>query len=205
MRNLRTALLTVMATGLAVTALAQVPAAAAPAADPAQPKFLSASQLPASHTPWTAGPIRQGVPAEGSVCTTGIAPAAGSRHRDFRTELDTNARQTITVAPTTAKAKALAAELRGALETCLDRLKEQDPGLEGEAFYQGRINVEEGAHVYSIDTSYPEVGSTDIGLYSVGRDGRTVTVVEWGQMGELDGAPLEGFKKTTRTAVAKLH
>ncbi|MFH9112665.1 hypothetical protein [Streptomyces globisporus] len=205
MRNLRTALLTVLATGLAVTALAQVPAAAAPAPAPAQPKFLSANQLPASHTPWTAGPIRKGVPAEGSVCTTGIAPAAGTRHRDFRTELDTNARQTITVAPTTAKAKALAAELRSALETCLDRLKKQDPGLEGEAFYQGRINVEEGAHVYSIDTSYPEVGSTDIGLYSVGRDGRTVTVVEWGQMGELDGAPLEGFKKTTRTAVAKLH
>ncbi|MFD8441208.1 hypothetical protein ACFV1V_26980 [Streptomyces globisporus] len=205
MRNLRTAVLTVLATGLAVTALAQVPAAAAPAPAPAQPKFLSANQLPASHTPWTAGPIRKGVPAEGSVCTTGIAPAAGTRHRDFRTELDTNARQTITVAPTTAKAKALAAELRSALETCLDRLKEQDPGLEGEAFYQGRINVEEGAHVYSIDTSYPEVGSTDIGLYSVGRDGRTVTVVEWGQMGELDGAPLEGFKKTTRTAVAKLH
>ncbi|MEV5579919.1 hypothetical protein AB0L39_15330 [Streptomyces parvus] len=205
MRNLRTALVTVMATGLAVTALAQVPAAAAPAPAPAQPKFLSAGQLPASHTPWTAGPIRKGVPAEGSVCTSGIAPAAGTRHRDFRTELDTNARQTITVAATTAQAKKLAADLRSALETCLDRLKEQDPGLEGEALYQGRINVEEGAHVYSIDTSYPEVGSTDIGLFSVGRDGRAVTVVEWGQMGELDGAPLEGFKKTTRTAVAKLY
>ncbi|MCQ1581614.1 hypothetical protein [Streptomyces parvus] len=205
MRNLRTALVTVMATGLAVTALAQVPAAAAPAPAPAQPKFLSAGQLPASHTPWTAGPIRKGVPAEGSVCTTGIAPAAGTRHRDFRTELDTNARQTITVAATTAQAKKLAADLRSALETCLDRLKEQDPGLEGEALYQGRINIEEGAHVYSIDTSYPEVGSTDIGLFSVGRDGRAVTVVEWGQLGELDGAPLEGFKKTTRTAVAKLY
>ncbi|MFJ3938175.1 hypothetical protein ACIPYR_03950 [Streptomyces parvus] len=205
MRNLRTALVTVMATGLAVTALAQVPAAAAPAPVPAQPKFLSAGQLPASHTPWTAGPVRKGVPAEGSVCTSGIAPAAGTRHRDFRTELDTNARQTITVAATTAQAKKLAADLRSALETCLDRLKEQDPGLEGEALYQGRINIEEGAHVYSIDTSYPEVGSTDIGLFSVGRDGRAVTVVEWGQLGELDGAPLEGFKKTTRTAVAKLY
>ncbi|MFI0877134.1 hypothetical protein C6W96_33655 [Streptomyces sp. CS149] len=205
MRNLRTALVTVMATGLAVTALAQVPAAAAPAPAPAQPKFLSAGQLPASHTPWTAGPVRKGVPAEGSVCTSGIAPAAGTRHRDFRTELDTNARQTITVAATTAQAKKLAADLRSALETCLDRLKEQDPGLEGEALYQGRINIEEGAHVYSIDTSYPEVGSTDIGLFSVGRDGRAVTVVEWGQLGELDGAPLEGFKKTTRTAVAKLY
>ncbi|MEU6629571.1 hypothetical protein ABZ905_14965 [Streptomyces parvus] len=205
MRNLRTALVTVMATGLAVTALAQVPAAAAPAPAPAQPKFLSAGQLPASHTPWTAGPVRTGVPAEGSVCTSGIAPATGTRHRDFRTELDTNARQTITVAATTAQAKKLAADLRNALETCLDRLKEQDPGLEGEALYQGRITIEEGAHVYSIDTSYPEVGSTDIGLFSVGRDGRAVTVVEWGQLGELDGAPLEGFKKTTRTAVAKLY
>ncbi|MFC8654904.1 hypothetical protein ACFUCT_06830 [Streptomyces parvus] len=205
MRNLRTALVTVMATGLAVTALAQVPAAAAPAPAPARPKFLSAGQLPASHTPWTAGPVRKGVPTEGSVCTSGIAPAAGTRHRDFRTELDTNARQTITVAATTAQAKKLAADLRSALETCLDRLKEQDPGLEGEALHQGRINIEEGAHVYSIDTSYPEVGSTDIGLFSVGRDGRAVTVVEWGQLGELDGAPLKGFKKTTRTAVAKLY
>ncbi|WP_405479400.1 hypothetical protein [Streptomyces anulatus] len=205
MRTLRTALLTAAATGLAVTALAQVPAAAAPAPAPAPPKFLSAGQLPASLTPWTAGPVRQGGREEGSVCTAGIAPAAGTRHRDFRTELDTGARQTITVAATTARAKALAAELRSALETCLDRLKEQDPGLEGEAFYQGRVDIEEGAHVYSIDTSYPEVGSTDIGLYSVGRDGRAVTVVEWGQLGELDGAPLEGFKKTTRTAVAKLY
>ncbi|MFE2978382.1 hypothetical protein [Streptomyces sp. NPDC059258] len=205
MRTVRTALLPLMAAGLTVTALAQVPAAAAPAAAPAPPKFLSAGQLPASHTPWTAGPVRQGVPDEGSVCTAGIAPAAGTRHRDFRTELDTNARQTITVAATTDRAKKLAADLRSALESCLDRLKEQDPGLEGEAFYQGRINVEEGAHVYSIDTSYPEVGSTDIGLFSVGRDGRAVTVVEWGQLGELDGAPLEGFKKTTRTAVAKLY
>ncbi|MFE7140586.1 hypothetical protein ACFVAG_22825 [Streptomyces sp. NPDC057644] len=205
MRTVRTALLTLMAAGLTATALAQVPAAAAPAAAPATPKFLSAGQLPASHTPWTAGPVRQGVPDEGSVCTAGIAPAAGTRHRDFRTELDTNARQTITVAATTAQAKKLAADLRSALETCLDRLKEQDPGLEGEAFYQGRVDVEEGAHVYSIDTSYPEVGSTDIGLFSVGRDGRAVTVVEWGQLGELDGAPLEGFKKTTRSAVAKLY
>ncbi|MBT2896490.1 hypothetical protein [Streptomyces sp. McG3] len=205
MRTLRTALLTAAAAGLAVTALAQVPAAAAPAPAPVQPKFLSAGGLPASTTPWTAGPVRQGVPEEGSVCTAGIAPASGTRHRDFRTELDTGARQTITVATTTARAKALAAELRSALETCLDRLKEQDPSLEGEAFYQGRVDIEEGAHVYSIDTSYPEVGSTDIGLYSVGRDGRAVTVVEWGQLGELDGAPLEGFRNTTRTAVAKLY
>ncbi|WNF30898.1 hypothetical protein RI138_30940 [Streptomyces sp. C11-1] len=204
MHMIRTALLTAAAAGLAATALASVPAAAAPAPAPA-PKFLSAEELPASHTPWTAGPVRKGLPEYGAVCTGETTPAAGTRHREFRTELDTGARQIITVAPTTAKAKALAAKLRTSFETCLDRLKEQDPGLEGESFYHGRVNVADGAHVYSIDTSYPEVGSTDIGLYSVGRDGRAVTVVEWGQLGDLDGAPLEGFRKTTRTAVAKLY
>ncbi|WOP07262.1 hypothetical protein R2B67_01370 [Streptomyces cyaneofuscatus] len=200
-RTFRTALLTAAIVGLAATALPTAPAAAAPAA----PKFLSAGQWPASLTPWTAGPVHKGLPEEGSVCTAGTIPAKGTRHRDFRTELDTGARQTITVAPTAAKAKALAAELRTALATCLDRLKEQEPGLEGVSRYHGRVNVEEGAHVYSIDTSYPEVGSTDIGLHSVGRDGRTVTVLEWGQLGDLDGAPLKGFRKTTGTAVAKLH
>lgn len=205
MRLFRTALLTAAAAGLAVTALAPAPATAAPAPAPVLPKFLTAGELPASLTPWTAGPVRQGAPQEGSVCTAGTVPASGTRYRDFRTELDTQARQTITVAATAARAEKLAADLRTSLETCLDRMKEQDPGLEGEAFYHGGIDIEEGAHLYSIDTSYPEVGSTDIGLYSVGRDGRAVTVVEWGQMGELDGAPLEGFRKTTRTAVAKLY
>ncbi|MEU0354526.1 hypothetical protein [Streptomyces cyaneofuscatus] len=200
-RTLRTALLTVAVAGLAATALPTAPAAAAPAA----PKFLSAGQWPASLTPWTARPVRKGLPEDGSVCTAGTIPAKGTRHRDFRTELDTGARQTITVAPTAAKAKALAAELRTALATCLDRLKEQEPGLEGVSRYHGRVNVEEGAHVYSIDTSYPEAGSSDIGLHSVGRDGRTVTVLEWRQLGDLDGAPLKGFGKTTGTAVAKLH
>ncbi|MFD4104498.1 hypothetical protein [Streptomyces bacillaris] len=203
-RTLRTALLTTAAAGLAATALSTAPVSAAPAARtaPAAPAFLSAAQWPASHTPWTDGPVRQGLPEDGSFCTAGTTPASGTRHRDFRTELDTGARQTITVAPTTAKAKALAAELRTALATCLERMKEQDPGIEGVSKYHGRVNVEEGAYVYSIDTSYPEVGSTDIGLYAVGRDGRTVTVLEWGQLGDLDGAPLKGFKKTTATAVA---
>ncbi|WP_411083434.1 hypothetical protein [Streptomyces sp. cmx-18-6] len=200
-RTVRTALVAAAATGLAVTALSTAPAAAAPAA----PKFLSAGQWPASLTPWTAGPVRKGLPEYGSVCTAGITPAAGTRHRDFRTELDTGARQTNTVAPTEAKAKALTAKLRAGLASCLDRLKEQDPGLEGTSRYHGRVNVEEGAYVYSVDTSYPEIGSTDIALWSVGRDGRTVTVLEWGQLGDLAGAPLKGFKKTTGVAVAKLH
>ncbi|MFJ9624115.1 hypothetical protein [Streptomyces sp. NPDC101181] len=200
--TIRTFFLATAAAGLALTAAAPVAAAATPA--PA-PTFLSARELPASLTPWTAGAVRRGLPEEGSPCTAGTAPSAQSRYRDFRTELDTGARQTVTVAATTAGAKDLAAKLRTAVETCLDRLAEQNPGLAGEASHQGRIAVEDGAHVYSVDTSSPGTGTTDIRLLSVGRDGRAVTVVEWWQLGELDGAPLTGFKKTTRTAVAKLY
>ncbi|MEU0372845.1 hypothetical protein ABZ070_21760 [Streptomyces sp. NPDC006283] len=200
MKPIRSAALTAAAVAATVASLTMSTAAAAPA-----PAFLSAAQLPASATPWHADPVQQGLPDVGSVCTAGVTPKAATRYRDFRTDLDTNARQTTTVASTTVKAKALAAKLRASIETCLDRLKAEYPGLEGEAFYHGKVHVEEGAHVYSIDTSLPDVGSTDIALFSVGRDGRAVTVVEWGQMGDLDGAPLEGFKKTTGIAVAKLY
>ncbi|NUK06363.1 hypothetical protein HRW14_07190 [Streptomyces lunaelactis] len=200
MNKIRTAVVTAAAVGMTIASLSSATAAA-----PVAPKFLSASQLPASISPWHADPVKQGLPDSGSPCTAGIAPKASTAYRDFRTELDTSARQTTTVAPSTAKAKALASRLRASIEGCLNRLKDTHPGLEGEAFYHGRINVEEGAHVYSIDTADPDVGSTDIGLYSVGRDGRTVTVIEWGQLGDLDGAPLKGFKKTTGVAVAKLY
>ena len=48
-------------------------------------------------------------------------------------------------------------------------------------------------------------GALDVHLMSVGRDGRTVTVVNWGEMGRLGDAPVKAFKKTTVTAVNKLH
>ncbi|MFD4139855.1 hypothetical protein [Streptomyces sp. NPDC058572] len=199
MNTFRTAALTAAAVALTI-----VPVTTATAAAPT-PRFLSASQLPAAPTPWTADPVRKGLPAEGSVCTAKITPKAGSSYRDFRTDLDTGARQKTTIAPTTAAAKALVAKLSASVAGCLDRLKEQYPTIEGETLYHGRVAVEEGAHIYSIDTSDTEIGSTDIALYAIGRDGRTVTVVEWGQLGDLDGAPLTGFKNTARTAVAKLY
>ncbi|MFF2523046.1 hypothetical protein [Streptomyces liangshanensis] len=193
----RAAALTTAALGMTVATIT------AATATPVAPAFLSASQLPAASTPWIAGPVQPG--AADDFCVDGVVPDANSRHREFRTDLDTGARQTITVAADATKAKALATKLRTAIEGCLDRLRAEYPGLQGEAFYHGRINVEEGADVYSIDTADPEVGSTDIALYSVGRDGRAVTVIGWGQLGDLDGAPLNGFRTTTRTAVAKLY
>ncbi|MFI1830389.1 hypothetical protein ACH41E_28710 [Streptomyces sp. NPDC020412] len=196
MKLLRTAAMTTAALGLTLTSLSW--ATAAPA-----PKFLAAAELPPALTPWTAGPVAPGLPAD--FCTGATAPRASSKHRLYSTELDANARQTVTVAASEAKAKVLVIRLRAAVESCFDRMKQENPNVDGEALYHGKLPVEEGAHVYSIDSFDPVGGSNDVALYSVGRDGRTVTVVAWGQLGDLEDAALNGFQQTARTSVTKLY
>ncbi|MFI2213052.1 hypothetical protein [Streptomyces sp. NPDC020141] len=201
MNTLRAAAATAAAAAMALAPLSAAGAAPAPA--PPKPAFLAAKELPGSLTPWTAQKVRPGRADDHCVGT--VLPKSSSSYRDFRTELDTSAHQTVTVAASEAGAKRLVTKVRAALDSCLDRLKERYPTLEGTAGYHGRIDVEEGAHVYSVDTADPAVGSSDVSLHSVGRDGRTVTVVGWGQLGDLGGAPLKGFQKTARTSVAKLY
>ncbi|MEV0889018.1 hypothetical protein ACIOHB_37900 [Streptomyces microflavus] len=201
MNKLRTALATAAAAALGLAALATAPAQAA-----AQPAFLAASQMPPSSTPWTATQVFTGVPENGGVlCAPYKIPAQNTRYREFSTELDTNGVQVTTVARTEADAVKLADTLRGALAGCGSLLEQQNPGLQAVSASHGKLPVEEGAWVYSLDTADPQIGISDIHLFSVGRDGRTVTLVRWGQMGDLEDAPLAAFRTTTKTAVNKLH
>ncbi|MFF3902616.1 MULTISPECIES: hypothetical protein [Streptomyces] len=201
MNKLRTALATAAAAALGLAALATAPAQAA-----AQPAFLTASQMPPSSTPWTATQVFTGVPENGGVlCAPYRIPAQNTRYREFSTELDTNGVQVTTVAPTETDAVKLVDTLRGALAGCGPLLEQQNPGLQAVSTSHGKLAVEEGAWVYSLDTADPQIGTSDIHLFSVGRDGRTVTLVRWGQMGDLEDAPLTAFRTTTKTAVNKLH
>ncbi|MFF0407528.1 hypothetical protein OG337_00645 [[Kitasatospora] papulosa] len=201
MNKLRTALATAAAAALGLAALATAPAQAA-----AQPAFLTASQMPPSSTPWTATQVFTGVPENGGVlCAPYKIPAQNTRYREFSTELDTNGVQVTTVAPTETDAVKLVDTLRGALAGCGPLLEQQNPGLQAVSASHGKLAVEEGAWVYSLDTADPQIGISDIHLFSVGRDGRTVTLVRWGQMGDLEDAPLTAFRTTTKTAVNKLH
>jgi len=201
MNKLRTALATAAAAALGLAALATAPAQAA-----AQPAFLAASQMPPSSTPWTATQVFTGVPENGGVlCAPYKIPAQNTRYREFSTELDTNGVQVTTVARTEADAVKLVDTLRGALAGCGPLLEQQNPGLQAVSASHGKLAVEEGAWVYSLDTADPQIGISDIHLFSVGRDGRTVTLVRWGQMGDLEDAPLTAFRTTTETAVNKLH
>ncbi|MER5205865.1 hypothetical protein [Streptomyces sp. NPDC002825] len=191
---------------LAVTAaLGAALAAAVPSQAATGPAFLSAAQMPASSTPWTATRVFTGVPENGgALCAPYKIPAQNTRYREFATELDTNGVQITTVARTEADAVKLVDTLRKSLAGCGPLLERQNPGLHAVSRSHGKVSVEEGAWVYSLDTAEPQIGITDIHLFSVGRDGRTVTFVRWGQMGDLKDAPLAAFRTTTKTAVNKL-
>jgi hypothetical protein len=196
------ALFAVAVTGLALGATLAVPADAAPQTTP---KFLSAAELPPHpSSSWKAGKVTDGVPDELLSCLVETMPGYDSRYRSFTTELETNAQQLTIVVGTTAKAKALADRLNKDMRECATRIEQAEPEIDATYKNYGALPVEEGARVHGLHTE-ASWGATDIHLVSVGRDGRTVTVVQWGQMGDFDSAPVKAFKKTTTTAVNKLY
>ncbi|MFG2511070.1 hypothetical protein [Streptomyces sp. NPDC048584] len=190
---------------LTAAALAVGTALAAPAGAAAPPKFLAASELPPHpSSDWAAGPVTDGFPAELAYCLGEGVPAYDYRHRVYSTDLDTNAVQVTVVTGSAAKGKALAALLNEEIRSCADRIEQTYPDVEAEGRYYGALPVEEGAKVHGLHTE-TSWGATDIHLLSVGRDGKTVTVVGWGQLGDFDDAPVSAFKKTTKKAVNKLY
>ncbi|MEU0119437.1 hypothetical protein ABZ137_38600 [Streptomyces bobili] len=203
--RIRTSALTALAVAaVAAGTVLAAPAGAAPKA--AVPKFLSASQLPPHPTSsWTAEPVTEGFPEELGFCvsTEGVLDY-DYRHRTFRTDLDTGAVQLTVVTGTAAQAKALAKHYDDLIRTCADRIEKASPDIEAESRDYGKLKVEEGAHVRGLHTE-TSFGASDVDLLSVGRDGRTVTVLQWGQMGDFKDAPVTAFKKTTTTAVNKLY
>ena len=190
---------------LTAAALAAGTALAAPAGAAAPPTFLAASELPPHpSSDWNAGPVTDGFPAELAYCLGEGVPAYDYRHRVYSTDLDTNAVQVTVVTGSAAKGKALAALLNEEIRSCADRIEQTYPDVEAEGRYYGALPVEEGAKVHGLHTE-TSWGATDIHLLSVGRDGKTVTVVGWGQLGDFDDAPVSAFKKTTKKAVNKLY
>ncbi|MFF3349783.1 hypothetical protein [Streptomyces sp. NPDC002779] len=203
-KRTRAGAITVLAVaGLTVGAALTVPAGAASKTASA-PRFLSASQLPPHPSAtWTAGKVTDGVPDEMRFCLEEALLAYDSRYRPFHTDLDTSARQLTIVVGTAAKAKALASSLNKEFKACAERI-EADPEIEATYKSYGSLPVEEGARVHGLHTE-TTWGATDIRLLSVGRDGRTVTVVDWSQLGDFSDAPVSAFKKTTTKAVNKLY
>ncbi|MCX5075995.1 hypothetical protein OHA84_10655 [Streptomyces sp. NBC_00513] len=201
LRRFSTALAT---TATAAAALLLATSATATAAA-AAPGFLGGADLPPHpSSPWYAGKVTKGLPEFAPFCLEGVLPAAGSWHRDFGTDYDTGATQISVRTASNAAAAKLATALERKVAACAADWLRTTPG--GTASWQdyGKLPVEEGAHVYGVHTSVPD-SEPGVHLYGIGRDGVTVTVVKWGQMGDLGDAPVPAFKKTTTTAVNKLN
>ncbi|WP_181768912.1 hypothetical protein [Streptomyces albidus (ex Kaewkla and Franco 2022)] len=169
------------------------------------PGFLAPADLPPhASSPWSAGKVTAGLPDPEIFCLEGALPASRSHHRQFYTDLDTHAAQvSVTAADTTAATK-LASSLKKKVAACAADWLRETPG--GTASWQdyGAVAVGNGARVYGVHTSIPD-SEPGVHLFGVGRDGKTVTVVRWAQMGDLDHAPVATFKNTTKTAVNKLN
>ncbi|MFJ9077968.1 hypothetical protein ACIRO3_22370 [Streptomyces sp. NPDC102278] len=192
------------ATATVAAALLLATSATATAAA-AAPGFLSGTDLPPHpSSPWYAGKVTKGLPESAPFCLEGALPAAGSWHRAFGTDYDTGATQISVRTASNAAAAKLTTALERKVAACAADWLRTTPG--GTASWQdyGKLPVEEGAHVYGVHTSVPD-SEPGVHLYGIGRDGVTVTVVKWGQMGHLGDAPVPAFKKTTTTAVNKLN
>ncbi|MEU9374715.1 hypothetical protein AB0D94_13215 [Streptomyces sp. NPDC048255] len=169
------------------------------------PGFLNGTDLPPHPTsPWYAGEVTKGLPEFAPFCLDGVLPASGSWHRQFGTEFDTGAVQVSVRSASASAATKLAGTLERKVAACAADWLRTNPG--GTASWQdyGTLPVEEGAHVYAVHVSIPE-SEPSVHLFGIGRDGSTVTVVQWGQMGNLSHAPVGDFKKTTTKAVNKLN
>lgn len=195
----------VVLAALGLTLAASGPGAAAGVGKKAPaPGFLAAADLPPHpSSAWFAGKVTKGLPDE-PFCVAGKLPAGQSHHREFHTDLDTNATQIAVTSASATAAKKLAATLRQSVAACAADWLRETPG--GTASWEdyGGLAAGDGAHVYGVHVSIPD-SEPSAHLFGVGRDGRTVTVVRWGQMGDLGQAPVAGFKKTTKTAVGKLN
>ncbi|MFC6985702.1 hypothetical protein [Streptomyces cirratus] len=148
--------------------------------------------------------MTKGLPVTAPFCLEEALPATGSWHRVFGTDYDTGATQLSVRTASGSAAASLAASLEREVAACAADWLRTTPG--GTASWQdyGKLTVEEGAHVYGVHTAIPD-SEPGVHLFGIGRDGATVTVVKWGQMGTLSDAPVAAFKKTTTTAVNKLN
>ncbi|MEU6389526.1 hypothetical protein [Streptomyces sp. NPDC046939] len=186
----------------AMAAVAGAVAATTPASAATEPRFLAPSELPPHpDSAWFAGPVTAGQPDPLPMCVGDALPSTSS-YRAFHTDYDTAALQVTVVERSDQRAKDFAALLRRHLTDCPRELAE-DPDVSATEKSYGKVSVGDGADVYGINTR-TTWGATDINLFSVGRKGNVVTVVQWGQMGGFADAPVAAFKKTTVTAVNKL-
>ncbi len=174
-----------------------------PSAAAGVPGFLLGTDLPKHPTSaWFAGKVTAGMPEFGPFCVEdALKTQQKVWHRQFGTEFDTNATQVVVRLDSEDDAIAFLDVLVHGAALCAEDWLTGFPGGKSDSKDYGAPSA--NTHVYGVYTSVPE-SEDGAHLYGIGRDDNLVTVVSWGQMGNLDDAPVSAFKQTILTAVAKL-
>jgi hypothetical protein len=165
--------------------------------------FLTGDELPEHETGWySSGPAR-GLPEWPVFCFEDELPSRGTWHQPYWTEYDTNALQVIVETSDEDDAVELADALTEAAADCAADWLRENPGSTAAWDDFGPVEGADGGHVFGVYTAPPEAG-TGVRLFGIGRDGTRVTVVDWGQMGNLTHAPADEFTGTVEAALGKL-
>ncbi|RKN05408.1 hypothetical protein D7319_25280 [Streptomyces radicis] len=190
-------------TAVCLLAVASAPTARAAAEPVGDEAFLDGGEMPPHPDGWYAyGPV-EGLPEYPVFCFEDELPAEGASHTSFWTELDTNGLQVIVETDDEDEAAELATALEAAAADCAADWLRENPGSTAAWDDYGSIVAADGGHIYGVHTAPPQ-GGHGVRLFGVGRDGTRVTLVDWGQMGDLEDAPIGDFSTTLAAALGKL-
>lgn len=178
----------------------------APSTEPSTqtvPEFLAGTDLPKHPTSaWFAQKVTAGHPEFGAFCVEDALKTQKTLwHRQYGTEFDTNATQVVVRLGSADEATAFMDVLAHGAALCAENWLEGFPGGTSDSKDYGAPTAD--THVYGVWTSVPE-SEDGVHLFGIGRSGALVTVVRWGQMGNLNDAPVKAFEQTVTTAVEKL-
>ncbi|UCM87096.1 hypothetical protein [Streptomyces marincola] len=165
--------------------------------------FLTGDELPEHPSGWWALGVEAGLPEDPVFCFEDELPAEGASHQRYRTDLDAEALQVVVEAEDEASAAALAGALEAAAAACAADWLRENPGSAAAWDDYGTVEGADGGHVFGVYVAPPQAGMS-VSLFGVGRDGTRVTLVDWGQMGTLQDAPVEEFAGTLGSALGRL-
>ncbi|MEV7440744.1 hypothetical protein AB0O22_06270 [Streptomyces sp. NPDC091204] len=193
----------------AAAVLAVVTSGTAVGAEPWRPRpgtlYISDIRL-GDGVGWSAPPVQRGWGSRYNCLRdwSWQPPEVNVWHRDFTTAETASAQQKVVVFATEAEAVAFADEARRNFADCPRRENER-PGITATGSDHGVVNVEEGATLqgmHTVDAAAEERPYFNY-LWGVGRDGDTVTLVEWSSY--WGAPPVDAWKNVLRTAVNKLY
>ncbi|WP_053694162.1 hypothetical protein [Streptomyces sp. WM6372] len=171
-----------------------------------RPGMIYLSDMPKDGTTWYGSPASRGW-TDLSTCTgfwpDHHRPEVNVWHREVNTSETASGIQNTVVFETEAEAIAFAARARQAYADCPVREGER-PNVIATGYDYGAVDVEEGATVQGMRIAYTFSEQYHNHLFGVGRDGDTVTLVEWES--NWSAPPVDFFKNTTlKNAVNRLY